>query len=60
VRVDGYRADTRVGAFLSIKEYPTPTQPGMYNLLLRSISVRANAVVYLPAEGDRPALLARQ
>jgi type IV secretion system protein VirB4 len=27
---------TRIGAFLGIKEYPTPTQPGMYNLLLRS------------------------
>ncbi|MGA8054614.1 MAG: VirB4 family type IV secretion/conjugal transfer ATPase [Burkholderiales bacterium] len=27
---------TRIGAFLGIKEYPTPTQPGMFNLLLRS------------------------
>lgn len=25
---------TRIGAFLGIKEYPTPTQAGMYNLLL--------------------------
>lgn len=27
---------TRLGAFLGIKEYPTPTQPGMFNLLLRA------------------------
>ena len=25
---------TRLGAFLGIKEYPTPTSPGMFNLLL--------------------------
>lgn len=31
-----YRADTRtrIGAFLGIKEYPTPTAPGMYGALL--------------------------
>lgn len=29
-------SQTRIGAFLGIKEYPTPTQPGMYNLLLRA------------------------
>lgn len=29
-------AQTRIAAFLGIKEYPTPTQPGMWNLLLSS------------------------
>lgn len=33
-----YRASTktRIGAFLGIKEYPTPTQAGMYNALLQT------------------------
>ena len=33
-----YRTAThsRIGAFLGIKEYPTPTQAGMYNALLRA------------------------
>lgn len=52
---------TRIGAFLGIKEYPTPTQPGMYNLLLRSDFpfVLTQSFTFLP-KSTAQGLLARQ
>lgn len=52
---------TRIGAFLGIKEYPTPTQPGMYNLLLRSDFpfVLTQSFAFLP-KSTAQGLLARQ
>lgn len=58
-----YRTPThiRVGAFLSIKEYPTPTQPGMYNLLLRADFpfVLTQSFTFLP-KATAQGLLTRQ
>lgn len=52
---------TRVGAFIGIKEYPTPTQPGMYNLLLRADFpfVLTQSFTFLP-KATAQALLTRQ
>ena len=52
---------TRVGAFIGIKEYPTPTQPGMYNLLLRADFpfVLTQSFTFLP-KATAQGLLTRQ
>ncbi len=47
--------ETRVGAMLGIKEYPTPTSVGMYDRLLVGADVlRAHAVVRISDQGGRP------
>ena len=46
--------ETRVGAMLGIKEYPTPTVVGMYNrLLVGAVVFRSHAVLHFSDQGRR-------
>ena len=47
--------ETRVGAMLGIKEYPTPTAVGMYDRLLSApFPLRADSILYVSLEGGQP------
>ena len=54
-------SETRLGAFLGIKEYPTPTSPGMVNRLLTAPFpfVLTQSFAFLP-KSTAQGLLSRQ